>query len=232
MTDLEKNSSETNHESKQQKQSIFGQDREGVQGENQKSRFKISDRRFWARNKGKEAEGTEETETFDDTEFSLKRPAYIEELENKLAENEQQLRKYINAYKDHQKETSAFRERMNKSLEQKVEQQMSDFFRNLLEILDNFERSLFFADQNNDFDSLLTGVKMIQKQLLAHLEAYGVEVQERLGLEFDPNFDEVIAMVEPEESSQKPNTILEELQKCYLYKGNLLRPSKVRVIKP
>jgi len=227
MTDNKTNSEqETKPENDEGGREAFGPQMQAEQGK--KSRFTITDRRFWARKK-KEDDTPDEGET---DEPALRKPKYVEELEQKVKENEEQLRKYIAAYKENQKESSAFRERLNKTAETRIETTLADFFRNYLEVLDNFERSIKYSEETNDFNSLLTGIKMVHQQTLALLKTQGVEAQERLGLEFDPHFDEVVEIVKEAGPDRQPGAIVDELQKCYLFKGNLLRPSKVRIFQP
>ncbi|MBN2382019.1 nucleotide exchange factor GrpE [bacterium] len=194
-----------------------------------KPKITVIDKRFWARSSPKE-EGTDQGG--DDSQGSPRKPAYVEEIEQKLKENETQLRKYIAAYKDHQKETTAFKDRLNKALETRLETQLAAFFRDFLEILDNFERSLCFAEENKEFDGLLTGLKLINAQMLSLLKSQGVEPLERTGQHFDPHFDEVIEMVPCSEEHTAPGLIVSELQKGYVFKDKVLRPGKVRIVKP
>ena len=58
-----------------------------------------------------------------------------------------------------------------------------------------------------------------------------VERMDRLGEEFDPECDEVIATAPLDDENQKTNIIVDEVQKGYLFRGKLVRPSKVRVTK-
>ncbi|MCX6380867.1 MAG: nucleotide exchange factor GrpE [Armatimonadetes bacterium] len=99
--------------------------------------------------------------------------------------------------------------------------------KDLLPILDNFERALQFAEQTQSFEKLVSGVQGTQKQLATFLTKAGITPIEALGQEFDPTYHEAIGHTA--DSDQPENTITEELQKGYLLHGRVLRPTVVKV---
>ena len=70
---------------------------------------------------------------------------------------------------------------------------------------------------------------MISDMLQDLLKKYGVTEIEALGQPFDPNLHEAIAKVAAE--GQKPNTVIEVLEKGYIYQDRLLRAAKVVVVR-
>ena len=103
----------------------------------------------------------------------------------------------------------------------------SDFIKNLLPVLDNFERALKAAEQTKNYDALVGGVNGTLKQLTSALQKAGVTPIEALGKEFDPNYHEAIGHAE---SSDYPaNTVAEEVQRGYLMHDRVLRPALVKV---
>ena len=70
---------------------------------------------------------------------------------------------------------------------------------------------------------------MLQQELLKVLERYGLERVEAEGLAFNPEFHE--AMMQQDDPEAEENTILQELQKGYIFQGRLLRPAMVVVSK-
>jgi molecular chaperone GrpE len=103
----------------------------------------------------------------------------------------------------------------------------SELLKNLLPILDNFERALAAAEQTKNFDALVGGVSGTLKQLQAFLKKAGVTPIEALGKEFDPNFHEAIGHTDSGE--YPPNTVAEEVQRGYVMHDRVLRPSLVKV---
>lgn len=99
----------------------------------------------------------------------------------------------------------------------------------LLPVIDDFQRALEAARKKRDFETLNTGVEMIEKKLLSVLEAEGVEPLEALYQPFNPQWHEPLMV---EENLDFPdNTVIEEFQKGYVMKGRLIRPSLVKVSK-
>ena len=97
--------------------------------------------------------------------------------------------------------------------------------KNLLEVLDNFERAL---DATKDADpSLHEGMELIFKQLMAALEKAGVAEIKALGEEFDPNFHNAVMMEETDE--YESNKVSEVMQKGYTLNSRVIRPSMVKV---
>jgi len=97
--------------------------------------------------------------------------------------------------------------------------------KNLLEVLDNFERAL---DATKEADpSLHDGMELIFKQLMAALEKAGVAEIKALGEEFDPNFHNAVMMEETDE--YESNKVSEVMQKGYTLNSRVIRPSMVKV---
>ena len=97
--------------------------------------------------------------------------------------------------------------------------------KNLLEVLDNFERAL---DATKDADpNLHEGMELIFKQLMAALEKAGVAEIKALGEEFDPNFHNAVMMEETDE--YESNKVSGVMQKGYTLNSRVIRPSMVKV---
>lgn len=102
---------------------------------------------------------------------------------------------------------------------------LSDTLRELLPVLDNFERAI--SIEYGPVEDFRQGVEMIHKQLSETLTRTGLETIDPLGEPFDPTYHEAIAR--DEKSDEEPNTVTEVLQKGYLLHERLLRPALVRV---
>lgn len=102
-----------------------------------------------------------------------------------------------------------------------------ELVRDLLPVLDNFERALEHGSET-DPDAFLEGVEMIARQLWDTLERQGVEVVSPLGERFSPEYHEAVQRVEDE--NLEPGTIATVLAKGYLYNGRLVRPAMVGVV--
>jgi len=95
----------------------------------------------------------------------------------------------------------------------------------LLEIVDDIERSLGSAADSGE--PLAEGVKLIHRKILALLEAQDIRPMETKGKMFTPEFHEAVAL--KHDKRHRPGTIIDEVRKGYLWKGELLRAAQVRV---
>ena len=102
---------------------------------------------------------------------------------------------------------------------------LADFVRDLLPVLDNFERALGHAPAEGD-DEYRLGIDLIYRQLSESLKKRGLREVPTDG-PFDPNVHEAVAR--QESVDVEPNTILETLQKGYYLNDRLLRPAFVKV---
>lgn len=75
-------------------------------------------------------------------------------------------------------------------------------------------------------NSWVKGIEGILRNLEQRLSALGVEAIEATGKAFDPMYHESLESVE---STEPEGTVIEEVQKGYLYKGRVLRPARVKI---
>ena len=118
-----------------------------------------------------------------------------------------------------------FRKRTLKEKSGAYDSGVHDTVEKLLPILDNFERALAASEDKED--TFYQGIVMISRQLEGYLADLGVEIIEGHGVAFDPNLHYAVAHVEDPEYGS--NEVIDELQKGYIYKGKVIRPSMVRV---
>ena len=97
----------------------------------------------------------------------------------------------------------------------------------ILPVLDNFERAITAARPGVPGDALVEGVTLIQRQLLAELEAEGLRGMGIVGELFDPERHEAVA-TDPD-SPYPPHTVTHVFQRGYFLHDRVLRPAMVRV---
>jgi molecular chaperone GrpE len=101
----------------------------------------------------------------------------------------------------------------------------------LLPVLDNFERTVQAADRGATMESVVTGVKAVEKQLRFLIEQQNVSRIPSLGQPFDANLHEALGTVVTED--YEPDTVVDELEPGYKMGEKVIRPAKVRVsVKP
>ncbi|HGY91689.1 MAG TPA: nucleotide exchange factor GrpE [Planctomycetes bacterium] len=105
-----------------------------------------------------------------------------------------------------------------------------DLFRELLPIVDTFKAALAAAEQGQDPESVLVGVKMIHDMLVKFLGDHGVEPIESKGKPFDPNYHEAVTSVPSED--HPPGAVVEEMQPGWKMDDLVVRHSKVIVASP
>lgn len=151
----------------------------------------------------------------------------VEQLQQELAESNDQLLRLAAEFEN-------FKKRMGRERETLVKYAGENILRELLLTVDNLDRALEQGSADTDnaqqkLDALLEGVELTHKGLLAMLEKSEVVPIESVGREFDPNEHEAMTM-EPS-NSVPANHVLQEFAKGYRYRDRLLRPAKVVVSK-
>ena len=127
------------------------------------------------------------------------------------------------------------RRRFEKEKEEAFEFGGFNFARESLSLLDNIDRAInsFKNDEklkdNKDLNKIIDGIDVVKKDLISIFKKNGIETIECINKKFDPNFHQ--AMLEIENSTKEPGTIIQEIQKGYMMKKRLLRPSLVGVAK-
>lgn len=102
--------------------------------------------------------------------------------------------------------------------------------RALLPVLDNLERGLEHAPENDEAQSFVEGVRMAARDFTAILEQLGVKPIEAVGTKFDPALHEAIGGEETNEYDV--DTVTTELQRGWLLHDRVLRPAIVRIATP
>lgn len=117
-----------------------------------------------------------------------------------------------------------YRKRADREKAEFFKYALSGTFKDMLPILDNFDRALDHAEEGDDFHK---GVLLIYKQLFDMLKKAGLRPLEESGVTFDPNIHE--AVIREENDTVPTQTVLEVLQKGYFLHDRLLRPALVKV---
>ena len=101
------------------------------------------------------------------------------------------------------------------------------FIVKLLPVVDDFERSIDHMDSAKDVESIKQGVTLIYNKLMKILSEQGVEKIEAVGKPYDVEYHE--AMLQRKAEDVEPHTVLDEIEKGYMYKDKVIRHSKVIV---
>ena len=127
------------------------------------------------------------------------------------------------------------RRRYEKEKEDAFEYGGFSFAREALNLLDNLERSKISLEndetiKNTDtLKKVLEHFEIINKDLLSIFKKNNIEPIKSINEKLDPNLHQ--AMMEIEDDSKQPGTIVQEIQKGFMMKDRLLRPALVGVAK-
>ena len=120
-----------------------------------------------------------------------------------------------------------FRKRTEKEKSAMYEIGAKDIIEKILPVVDNFERGLATIPEGEEKSAFAEGMDKVYKQLVKTLGDAGVKPIEAVGQPFDPNFHNAVMHVE--DDNYEENVIVEEMQKGYMYKDQVLRFSMVKV---
>ena len=166
-----------------------------------------------------QAEGSENAAQDAQAEAPEDDAAKAEKLQQALDEAKQQALRL-------QADFANFRKRSNKEREELSNVITQDILKDMLPILDNFERAM--AAETKDVEAFQKGVEMIFTQFQETLKKDGLEYIETAGKKFDPNFHQAVMRVQ--NPDLEDDSIAQELQKGYMVKGRVIRPSMVQVV--
>ena len=177
----------------------------------------------------KEPEKAEESENESDAEPTKNgdtktKTSFFGKKKKEKDKFEQQIEELTDRLKRSMAEFDNFRKRTEKEKASMYVIGARDIVEKILPIVDNFERGLAQAPEE---DAFADGMKMIYKQLMTALDEMGVKAIETVGKEFDPNLHNAVMHVEDENVGE--NIIVEEFQKGYTYKDFVVRHSMVKV---
>lgn len=164
-----------------------------------------------------ELSNTEAAEASDD-EDDLQ--AQVNELEAELSEMK-------NRFLRAQADLENFRRRTRKEKEEQLKYASLPIIKALLPALDNLERALTAGAETSSSDGLVKGVEMVNRQILDILGQEGLKPIPAVGEPFNPQYHEAVMQVESDE--YESGIVVEELQKGYLLKDRVVRPSMVKV---
>ena len=143
----------------------------------------------------------------------------IKDLEDKLAR----------AYAEMENQ----RRRFEKEKEDAFEYGGFSFAREALNLIDNLERSKISLESDNDLKDtealkkILEHLNIINKDMVSILKKNNIEPIKSINEKLNPNIHQ--AMMEIEDNNKEAGTIVQEIQKGFMMKDRLLRPSLVGV---
>ena len=169
-----------------------------------------------------ENSSSDKEEKNDEVKDDKKEVSETDALKEKLKEEEDKYKRLLAEFDNYRKRT------------EKEKISMFDFgasqiLTKILPIIDNIERAIESVKEEDKNNSVYEGLDKIYKQVSKVLEEIDVKPIEALNKKFDANLHN--AVMTDEESEAEVDTITQELQKGYTYKGDVIRHSMVKVKK-
>lgn len=175
----------------------------------------------------KEVKETEEKDTNEKQEKhqKQKRSSKKELLEKELDELKEQLKESEDKYLRLHAEFDNYQKRVLKEIETAKESMKRSLINEFLVVLDSMEKALAASKEHKD--SIIEGIELTMKSFKDLLKRHGVEEVNPDKEQFDPDLHDAL-MVQPSDDLPK-DTVMQTLQKGYIYKDKLIRPAKVIV---
>ncbi|MBR1523679.1 MAG: nucleotide exchange factor GrpE [Lachnospiraceae bacterium] len=179
-----------------------------------------------------EAEAAEPGETEEDgssEEETGKEPDAEKGLEEKEDPKDKKIAELNDKVVRQMAEFDNFRKRTEKEKAETFANGEKAVIEAILPVIDNFERALDMAGQDEDKkdDPFIEGMDKVYRQLIDELEKLGVKPIEALGADFDPNLHNAVMQEETEEFES--GKVCKELQKGYTLNDSVVRHSMVSV---
>lgn len=191
--------------------------------------FKKVDRRTRLTDEGEDAAmgaaepGAEEAPLSDD------KPSYVQQLEERTRRAEEQLARYIQAYKSEvEGELQKRLDRLQREAQRELDRLRGELAVELVEVLDNLDRSLDALSAGADQASLGQGLALVREQFKGTLGHMGVSALAAAGAPFDPRLHEAAAMA-PVTDPALDGHVVAVLKEGYLLGERVIRPAVVQV---
>lgn len=146
-----------------------------------------------------------------------------------LEKANQKIKDLQEAFLRNQAELQNYKRRKEEEITKMLKYSEEDIVKDFLPIIDNFERAIKMDDNDlsDEVSKFLEGFKIIYANTVSLLEKYEVKEIDADGLEFDPTYHH--AVLTEHDESKPSGVVLEVLQKGYIYKDRVIRPSMVKV---
>lgn len=145
-----------------------------------------------------------------------------------VTERESQIENQKKEYLFLMAEFDNFRKRNIRERADLIKNAAESTLKDLLPIVDDFERGLNAIKDSADADTVKEGMELIYNKLVKFLEQKGVKAMDTKDARFDVEFHEAVALIPATDESMK-GKILDTVEKGYMYNDKVLRHAKVVV---
>jgi molecular chaperone GrpE len=164
----------------------------------------------------------------DEEQAARDAPEVIEAtLQRELAHERKRNEELLTRLKYMQADLENTRKRMEKEMKEAGESLARALASKLLIVQDEMELAVQHAQNGKRGSEILEGLGMVKRNLEAALESVGVERIESVGKPFDPSVHEAVERMQGK--AQGKDIVKEEVRAGYTFRGQLMRPSMVKV---
>jgi len=177
----------------------------------------------------KENKITENEEILDESvkENEDENEKLIDKSEEKIAELEAQVKEWHDKFLRKAAEFENYKRRTENDQFNLINYAAESFIIKLLPVVDDFERTLQHIDDDNNIDAVKEGIKLVYEKLLKVLDEQGVKKMKVKGEPFNVDYHD--ALMQRKDDSVPSHTVLEEIEKGYIYRDKVIRHAKVIV---
>ena len=178
----------------------------------------------------KEIENSEEL-TEDQTQNPVEEPSPAEETDTLAAENEQlraQVEELKKEYLLARADLENFRKRTLKEKAELIKNGGESWLKDILPVIDDFERALQAVGKSSDVEALKLGVELIYNKFKTYLDQHGVKEIPTEGADFDTEFHEAVTTF-PAPAPEQKGKVIDCVQKGYTMNDKVIRYAKVVV---
>lgn len=178
-----------------------------------------------ANNKTNQAQGEATEPTAQQQPSEVQTEVTIEQLQAEKERLEQEKEELRDQLLRRHAEFQNYRRRVEQERAELIEYAAMEVVRQLLPILDDFERALKAPCSDQEY---VRGIELIYQRFFNTLSKLGLEPIQAQGQQFDPHIHHAVQRI-PASEEHPEDTVVEELQRGYYFKGRLLRPALVSV---
>ncbi|KAB3530758.1 nucleotide exchange factor GrpE [Alkaliphilus serpentinus] len=152
----------------------------------------------------------------------------VELLKKQLVEKEDEAKDCLNRLTRLQADFINYKKRVEKEKSEIYQYANEKLAEDLLSIIDNLERAVTAASEEDKSNKLFQGIQLVMKQLTDTLGRHGIEEIDALNKPFDMNLHHAVVQ---EEADAEADIVTEVFQKGYKINNKVLRPAMVKVAK-
>jgi len=179
-------------------------------------------------NQAEEQEAKAEQEETQEKESKSEKDSADKEEKDPLTELQEKYDRLNDKYLRLYSEFENFRRRTAKEKLEVMKTAGGNIVRDLLPVLDDFERAIAANENNEDVNNIKEGFELIHHKLKHNLEQQGLKPMDAEGKEFDTEYHEAITNI-PAPSEDMKGKVVDVAEKGYFFHDAVLRYAKVIV---